>query len=61
MLHSDPPDHARLRRPVRKAFTPRLAALRLRAEQIAAELLDEMAARGDVIDLLDSYGVRHHR
>ena len=61
MLHSDPPDHARLRRPVQKAFTPRLAALRPRAEQIAAELLDEMAARGDVIDLLDSYGVRHHR
>jgi cytochrome P450 len=26
MLHSDPPDHARLRRPVQKAFTPRLAA-----------------------------------
>jgi cytochrome P450 len=56
MLHSDPPDHARLRRPVQKAFTPRLAALRPRTEQIAAELLDEMAAaRGDVIDLLDAY------
>lgn len=55
MLHSDPPDHARLRRPVQKAFTPRLAALRPRAEQIAAELLDEMAARGDVTDLLDCY------
>lgn len=56
MLHSDPPDHARLRRPVQKAFTPRLAALRPRAEEIAAELLGEMAAaRGDVIDLLDTY------
>ncbi len=56
MLHSDPPDHARLRRPVQKAFTPRLAALRPRAEQIAAGLLDEMAAaRGDVIDLLDAF------
>src|SRR5689334_4444695 len=56
MLHSDPPDHARLRRPVQKAFTPRLAALRPRAEALAAELLEEMAAaRGDVIDLLDAY------
>jgi cytochrome P450 len=56
MLHSDPPDHARLRRPVQKAFTPRLAALRPRAERIAAELLDDMAAaRGDVIDLLGAY------
>jgi len=56
MLHSDPPDHARLRRPVQKAFTPRLAALRPRTEEIAAGLLEEMAAaRGDVIDLLDTY------
>ncbi len=57
MLHADPPDHARLRRLVQKAFTPRRAAqLRPRAEEIAAGLLDEMAAaRGDVIDLLDGY------
>jgi cytochrome P450 len=56
MLHSDPPDHARLRRPVQKAFTPRLAALRPRTGEIAAELLDEMgAARGGVIDLLDAF------
>jgi cytochrome P450 len=56
MLHFDPPDHTRLRRLVQKAFTPRRAALRPQAEQIAAGLLDEMAAaRGDVIDLLDAY------
>jgi cytochrome P450 len=56
MLHADPPDHTRLRRPVQKAFTPRRAAPRPRAEEIAAGLLDEMAAaRGDVIDLLDAY------
>ncbi|MGH3249870.1 MAG: cytochrome P450 family protein [Trebonia sp.] len=56
MLHADPPDHARLRRLVQKAFTPRRAALRPRAEEIAAGLLDEMAvARGDVTDLLDAY------
>ena len=56
MLHADPPDHTRLRRLVQKAFTPRRAAeLRPRAEEIATGLLDEMAARGDVIDLLDGY------
>jgi cytochrome P450 len=56
MLHSDPPAHTRLRLPVQKVFTPRRAALRPRAEEIAASLLDEMAAtRGDVIDLLDRY------
>ena len=56
MLHADPPDHTRLRRLVQKVFTPRRAALRPRAEEIAAGLLDEMAAaRGGVIDLLDAY------
>ena len=56
MLHADPPDHTRLRRLVQKVFTPRRAALRPRAEEIAAGLLDDMAAaRGDVIDLLDAY------
>ena len=55
MLHADPPDHTRLRRLVQKVFTPRRAAMRPRAEEIAAGLLGEMAARGDVIDLLDAY------
>jgi cytochrome P450 len=57
MLHADPPDHTRLRLPVQKAFTPRRAAqLRPRAEEIAAGLLDEMAAAcGDVTDLLGAY------
>jgi len=56
MLHADPPDHTRLRRSVQKAFMPRRAALRPRAEEIAAGLLDEMATkRGEVIDLLDAY------
>jgi len=56
MLHADPPDHTRLRRLVQKAFTPRRAALRPRAEEIAAGLLDEMAAApGDVTDLLVAY------
>ena len=57
MLHADPPDHTRLRRLVQKAFTPRrVAQMRPRAEEIAAGLLDEMAAaRGEVIDLLGAY------
>jgi cytochrome P450 len=57
MLHADPPDHTRLRRLVQKAFTPRrVAQMRPRAEEIAAGLLDEMAAaRGDVTDLLGAY------
>ncbi len=56
MLHADPPDHTRLRRLVQKVFTPRCAALRPRAQEIAAGLLEEMAAaRGGVTDLLGAY------
>jgi cytochrome P450 len=57
LLNIDPPDHTRLRRLVQKAFTPRRAdQLRPRAEEIAAGLLDEMAAApDDVIDLIDRY------
>ena len=55
MLHADPPDHTRMRRLVQKAFAPRRAALRPRAEEIAADLLEEMAAHGDAVDLLDAY------
>jgi cytochrome P450 len=56
LLNIDPPDHTRLRRLVQKAFTPRRAAqLRPRIEEIAADLLDEMAAQGDLVDLLDGY------
>jgi cytochrome P450 len=55
MLHRDPPDHTRLRRLAQKAFTPRRAALRPRAEEIAAGLLDELAAGGGDVDLLGRY------
>jgi cytochrome P450 len=55
MLHFDPPDHTRLRRLVQKPFASRRAALRPRAEEIAAGLLDELAGGGDVIDLLGQY------
>jgi cytochrome P450 len=44
MLAVDPPDHARFRRLVTRAFTAKaVAALRTRTEEIAAELLDELA------------------
>jgi cytochrome P450 len=55
MLHADPPEHTRLRRLVQKPFASRRAALRPRTEEIAAGLLDGMAARGDVVDLLGQY------
>jgi cytochrome P450 len=53
MLRSDPPDHARLRRLVAKAFTTRrVEALRPRVRQIADELLGKVlpAGRADLID-----------
>jgi cytochrome P450 len=57
MLHQDPPGHDRLRRIVAKELPPRrVAQLRPRAAEVAAGLLDEMAAaRGGVIDLLGCY------
>jgi len=56
LLNSDPPVHTRLRRLTWKAFTPLcVAQLRPRAEEVAAGLLDDMEAAGDVADLLDTY------
>ncbi|MBK1786231.1 cytochrome P450 family protein [Prauserella cavernicola] len=55
LLNSDPPDHTRLRRLVTKAFTAgTVARLRPRIEQIADELLDDLAGR-DEADLLEAY------
>ena len=60
MLHLDPPDHTRLRRLVTRSFTARrIADLRPRVEEIAATLLDAVAA-GDPdagVDLLQAYAV----
>ena len=45
MLAMDPPDHTRYRKLVTRAFSARaVAALRARTEEVAAELLDAMAA-----------------
>jgi cytochrome P450 len=55
MLMRDPPDHTRLRKLVSRSFTARrIAALRPRVAEIAAELLD--AVPGDApFDLMERY------
>ncbi|MEN3267450.1 cytochrome P450 [Pseudonocardia sp.] len=56
MLSVDPPDHTRYRKLVTRAFSARaVAALRSRTEEVAAELLDQMAAKGRNADLVDDY------
>jgi cytochrome P450 len=57
MLAVDPPDHARYRRLVNRAFTAkRVAALRDRTTEIATELLDEIERSGDgTVDLVARY------
>lgn len=61
MLGVDPPEHARLREPVGKAFTPRLVqSLRPYIAGLAEELLDAVEARatrdGDrTMDLISDY------
>ncbi len=57
MLSVDPPDHTRLRRLAATAFTrTRLAALEPRIREIARELLDELATRGEgPVDLVAGY------
>lgn len=60
LLSLDPPDHARLRRLVAIPFTPKyIEGLRSRVHEIAAELLDGVAARvarGErQFDLIDAF------
>jgi cytochrome P450 len=55
LLGLDPPDHTRVRRLVATAFAPRrVEALRPRVQQIAGELLDEIAGQ-DEADLIDAF------
>jgi cytochrome P450 len=59
MLAVDPPEHTRYRRLVSRAFSARaVARLRERTEQIAGELLDELARNaspGRPVDLIHRY------
>jgi cytochrome P450 len=55
MIMSDPPEHTRLRALVQKAFTVSLVEqMRERVQQIADQLLDAVADRGQM-DLIDDY------
>ena len=47
LLHSDPPDHTRLRAMINRAFTPRVVAgMQAEIEAIVEALLDEVASSG---------------
>ena len=49
LLMTDPPRHTRLRRLVNKAFTPRVVeGLRTRVQALVDEMLDAVAARGEM-------------
>jgi len=57
LLVTDPPDHTRYRKLVTRVFSVKaVAALRERTEEIAAELLDDLAAAGtEPVDLVARY------
>ena len=59
MVYKDDPDHARLRRLVNKAFTPRrVQEMTGEIERIVAGLLDKVEKRGsETIDLVDDVAV----
>ncbi|WP_308129848.1 cytochrome P450 family protein [Kitasatospora aureofaciens] len=53
MTNTDPPDHARLRKLVNKAFTARrIEALRTRLQEIVDRLLDAAVAAGPTMDVI---------
>ncbi|MGE7437098.1 cytochrome P450 family protein [Kitasatospora sp. NPDC001175] len=55
MTNTDPPDHARLRKLVNKAFTARrVEALRERVQAIVDGLLDRAVAAGPAMDLIEA-------
>jgi cytochrome P450 len=56
IMSMDPPKHTRIRQLVGKAFTPRrIEAMRPRARQIAAGLIDDMQAGGPPGDLVRGF------
>ncbi|WP_306361345.1 cytochrome P450 [Nocardia sp. CC227C] len=58
MLRLNPPEHAKMRKPVVSAFTPRaVGRLRDRVETVTAELLDALPSGGSV-DLVETFASR---
>lgn len=58
MLVIDPPEHAKMRKPVASAFTPRaIARLRDRVETVTAELLDALPS-GGAADLITAFAAQ---
>lgn len=58
MEFKDDPEHKRLKLLVHKAFTPKLVkGMEIDIEKITHDLLDKMAAKGEV-DLVDDFAVR---
>jgi cytochrome P450 PksS len=59
MVYKDDPDHARLRRLVNKAFTPRMVQqMQGEIERVVAELLDKVGERGsETVDLVADVAV----
>jgi cytochrome P450 len=54
---ADPPTHARLRRPISRAFLPaRMAALRPRIQEVVDDLIDGFPESGD-IELLSAFAL----
>jgi cytochrome P450 len=54
ILQQDPPDHTRIRKLMNQAFRPRaIEALRARVEVLVDELLDRVAARGEMDIIAD--------
>lgn len=57
LLSADPPDHSRQRKLVNRAFTPpKVKALEPRIYEVAHQLIDAFADRGDV-ELVKEFGV----
>jgi cytochrome P450 len=58
ILGMDPPDHTRLRTLVAKAFTMRrVEELRPRVRDLAAELVRDMVAAGQPVDLVENFAL----
>jgi cytochrome P450 len=58
LLSLDPPDHTRIRRMLTGQFSMRrLTAMRPYIEEIAARFLDEMAAGGPPVDLMQAFAL----